>query len=426
MTDADIPTISNTAGAAASTTSLAQQAIDWLYGTQFFGIKLGLDNVRRLLAGMGLPASGQKFIHVAGTNGKGSTCAFMHAILKAAGINAGLFTSPHLVHFGERIRDAERMISPEEIAAGIARLRERVTGWQPHPTFFELALALGLEWYAQRGNPWVILETGLGGRLDATNAVTPAVSVITPIGWDHMDMLGDTLAKIAAEKAGIIKPGVPVVTVRQDAEALDVIARTAAERGAPLTIVDTPLESSGAILAGPHQRWNAAMAMAALRAAGFNIDETTVQRGLNEVHWPARFQRVRPGIVIDGAHNPDAARALAQTWQEQFPQQRAQVIFGGVAGKDTAAVLREIAPIAGSIAFTPIDSPRTLSTAALRQTWKSLGLPARPITTHADAAAALKSVDPSQPVLLTGSLYLAGEALALLHEQAHAFERSAQ
>jgi dihydrofolate synthase/folylpolyglutamate synthase len=119
----------------------------------------------------------------------------MHSILKAAGINAGLFTSPHLIHFGERIRDAERMISSAEIAAGITRLRERVAGWNPHPTFFELALVLALEWFAQRGNPWVVLETGLGGRLDATNAITPAVSVITPIGWDHMDMLGDTLAE---------------------------------------------------------------------------------------------------------------------------------------------------------------------------------------------------------------------------------------
>lgn len=409
-------------------TTTARQEIDWLYGTQLFGIKLGLDNVRRLLGEMGLPAAGQKFIHVAGTNGKGSTCAFMHAILQAAGINAGLFTSPHLVHFGERIRDAQRMISPDEIAAGIARLRARVAAWSPHPTFFELTLALALEWYAQRENAWVVLETGLGGRLDATNAITPAVSVITPIGRDHMEILGDTLAKIAAEKAGIIKPGVPVVTVRQDAEALEVIARTAAERGAPLTIVETPLESSGPVLSGPHQRWNAALAVAALRAAGFACDHATIARGLQEVRWPARFQRVRPRLIIDGAHNPDAARVLAQTWQEQFPGQQAQVIFGAVAGKDTATVLREIAPIAASLAFTPIDSPRTLSAESLRQIWDGLGLPPRPVATHANLATALESVsiDPSPPVLITGSLYLAGEALALLQDQAATFERSAQ
>ena len=386
--------------------------------------------MHRLLGELGLPAGGQKFIHVAGTNGKGSTCAFMHAMLGASGVNAGLFTSPHLIHFGERIRDVERMISPEEIAAGIQRLRQQVARWSPHPTFFELTLALALEWYARRGNEWVVLETGLGGRLDATNALTPVVSVITPIGWDHMELLGDTLAKIAAEKAGIIKPGVPVVTVAQEAEALEVISRTAQERGAPLTVVEAPLESSGPVLCGPHQRWNAAVAVAALRAAGLALDDSTVQRGLRAVQWPARFQRVKPGMVIDGAHNEDAARVLVQTWREAFPDQQAQVIFGGVAGKDTSAVLRELAPICGSIAFTPIDSPRTLTAQALRNAWQALGPDhARPdveTTTHDTLGAALAAVKPGLPVLITGSLYLAGEALALLQGQAVKFERSAQ
>lgn len=407
------------------TAPTAQQEIDWLYSTQLFGIKLGLDNVHKLLGEMGLPTAGQKFIHVAGTNGKGSTCAFMHSILRAGGINAGLFTSPHLIHFGERIRDTERMISPREIAAGVTRLRERVAGWDPHPTFFELTLALALEWFAQRGNPWVVLETGLGGRLDATNAISPAVSVITPIGWDHMEMLGDTLAKIAAEKAGIIKPGVPVVTMRQSAEALEVIERTARERGAPLTVVEAPLQGEFG-LAGQHQRWNAAMAVAALHAAGFALSDEVIVCGLREVQWPARFQRVGGNLIIDGAHNPDAARVLVQTWQEQFPQQKAQVIFGGVAGKDTAAVLRELEPIVARLAFTPIDSPRTLSAEKLREIWDGLGFEARPVTTHASIKAAIEAVDSKQPVLIAGSLYLAGEALALLENKPQAFERSAQ
>ena len=402
----------------------AQKEIDWLYSTQFYGIKLGLDNVQRLLSELKLPAAGQKFIHVAGTNGKGSTCAFMHSILKAAGINAGLFTSPHLIQFGERIRDAERMITSDEIAAGVVRLRERVAGWDPHPTFFELTLALALEWFAQRGNPWVVLETGLGGRLDATNAITPAVSVITPIGWDHMDMLGDTLAKIAAEKAGIIKPGVPVVTMRQEAEALDVISRVAAERGAPLTIVETPWQGETG-LAGPHQRWNAAMAVAALSAAGFNFDEEVIARGLREVQWPARFQKIG-GCVIDGAHNIDAARVLAQTWHEQFPNEKAEVIFGAVAGKDTAAVLRELAPIAASWHFTGFESPRALTPEALREIWNGLGLEARAVTTHARVVAALGIVKREARVLIAGSLYLAGEALALMENKAAEFEKSAQ
>jgi len=403
----------------------AQREIDWLYSTQLFGIKLGLDNMQRLLNELDLPAAGQKFIHVAGTNGKGSTCAFMHSILKAAGINAGLFTSPHLIHFGERIRDAERLITPAEIAAGITRLRACVSDWHPHPTFFELTLALALEWFAQRQNEWVVLETGLGGRLDATNAITPAVTVITPIGWDHMDMLGDTLAKIAAEKAGIIKPGVPVITMPQHLEALEVIQHTAAERGAPLIIAEAPWEGETG-LAGTHQRWNAAMAVAALRAAGLTLDERVIACGLREVQWPGRFQKIGNNIIIDGAHNLEAAHVLAQTWREQFPNDKAEVIFGAVSGKDTAAVLRELAPIAASWHFTGFESPRALAAETLREIWTGLGLETRPVTTHARIADALLSANTTNPVLIAGSLYLAGETLAQLENKNEAFERSAQ
>ncbi|WP_395746372.1 bifunctional folylpolyglutamate synthase/dihydrofolate synthase [Prosthecobacter sp.] len=406
------------------TNDTAQKEIEWLYSTQLFGIKLGLDNVRRLLEEMKLPRAGQRLVHVAGTNGKGSTCAFMHSILKAAGVNAGLFTSPHLVHFGERICDAERMITPDEIAAGVNRLRARVAGWEPHPTFFELTLALALEWFAQRGNPWVVLETGLGGRLDATNAITPAVSVITPIGWDHMEMLGDTLAKIAAEKAGIIKPGVPVVTMRQSEEVMQVIARTAEERGAALTVIDVPWDGKLG-LAGPHQRWNAALAVAALRAAAFELDDAVIARGLREVQWPARFQKAG-GCIIDGAHNLDAACVLAQTWQEQFPNEKAEIIFGAVAGKDTAGVLRELAPIAAAWHFTGFESPRALGAETLREIWNGLGLNERPVSVHARIADALGAVEKNARVLVAGSLYLAGETLALLENRAGAFERSAQ
>ena len=402
----------------------AQQEIKWLYSTQLFGIKLGLDNVQRLLTELNLPPAGQRFIHLAGTNGKGSTCAFTHSILHAAGINAGLFTSPHLIHFGERIRDAERSITPDEIASGIRRLRERVAARDPHPTFFELTLVLALEWFAQRASPWAVLETGLGGRLDATNAVTPAVCVITPVGWDHMDLLGDTLAKIAAEKAGIIKPGVPVVTLRQNPEALDVIARTAAERGAPLSIIETPWhEETG--LAGPHQRWNAALAVAALQAAGLHLQQDVIRRGLLGVQWPARFQTVG-GCIIDGAHNIDAARVLAQTWREKFNDQKATLVFGAVSGKDTAAVLRELAPIAACWHFTGFESPRALPPDTLLEIWTSLGLASRPVATHARIADAMQAMKPKAHLLIAGSLYLAGEALALLENKSAAFEPSAQ
>ena len=175
--------------------------------------------------------------------------------------NAGLFTSPHLVHFRERIRDAERTIGPAEIASGLVSLKKICRSWEPHPTFFELAFALGMAWFQKRHLEWVILETGLGGRLDATNCVAPAVCVITSIGLDHQQQLGVTLREIATEKAGIIKPGVPVITLKQKPEVMEVLAQTARERGAPLTVVTTPPRGYQIGLAGQHQLWNAALAI---------------------------------------------------------------------------------------------------------------------------------------------------------------------
>lgn len=399
-----------------------QPQLDWLYTTQLFGIKLGLDGVHRLLRELGLPRAGMKFIHVAGTNGKGSTCAFIHSILKQAGINAGLFTSPHLVHFGERIRDAERLISPDEIEEGIARLRDLVRDWDPHPTFFELAFALAIDWFAQRGLEWIVLETGLGGRLDATNVITPVVSVITPIGWDHMQILGDTLAKIASEKAGIIKPGVPFVTQTQDDEALDVLLATAREQNASLTLVSEPCDLPLG-LAGPHQRWNAALALAALRAAGLNLPQSVLEAGLKQVEWPARFQRLRADVILDGAHNLDAARVLAGTWREQFPNQKATIVFGAVAGKDVSAVLHELAPLAAEWHFTHFDSPRAMTAEELQNI---LGPTDVPVFCHAHLTNALEATRGTFPQLITGSLYLAGEVLAAFNQQDAAYERSWQ
>lgn len=396
--------------------------LDWLYTTQLFGIKLGLDNVHRLLGGLGLPRAGMKFIHVAGTNGKGSTCAFIHAILKAAGINAGLFTSPHLVHFGERIRDARRMITTEEIESGIARLREHVKHWDPHPTFFELALALALDWFARRGCEWIVLETGLGGRLDATNALTPVVSVITPIGYDHMQFLGDTLAKIAAEKAGIIKPGIPFVTQTQNSEALDVLLAAARTQNAPLTLVEQPCGLPLG-LSGSHQRWNAELAVAALRATGLDLPPGVIEAGLRQVEWPARFQRLRADLILDGAHNLDAARVLARTWREQFPGQKATIVFGAVAGKDIRAVLHELAPIAAVWHLTYFNSPRSVPAEELRDLLDSSSVS---VVCHPTLDSALEAVRAESPVLITGSLYLAGEVLSVFHDEPGLYQRSMQ
>lgn len=400
--------------------------LDWLYKTQLFGIKLGLENVHKLLAALELPGAGMKFIHVAGTNGKGSTCAFMHSMLKTAGINAGLFTSPHLVCFNERIRDAEREITDAEIETGLAKLRVLVADWETHPTFFELAFALALDWFRQRGVEWVILETGLGGRLDATNAITPEVSVITRIGLDHMEQLGDTLTKIAGEKAGIIKPNVPVVTGVQAPEVLGVLQREAKVKKAPLVIVDRPLTDVPLGLEGRHQAWNAALALEAVREAGVRLPAIVLEEALKQVQWRGRFQRLRGDrIILDGAHNPEAAAVLVKTWQAIFPGETAEIIFAAARDKDVAGVLTALNPIVGAWNFTTFHSPRAMPTAQLREILHNCDLQDVPITVHEDVASALRATS-SQRQLVAGSLYLVGEALALLEGEAGQFQSSLQ
>ncbi len=402
--------------------------LTWLYSTQLFGIKLGLDNVHRLLAAMDHPERGLKFIHVAGTNGKGSTCAFIHSMFKTAGLKAGLFTSPHLIRFNERICDTERQISHDELEAGLAKLRQTVTGWDPHPTFFELAFVLALDWFKQRGVEWVVLETGLGGRLDATNAILPQVCVITRIGMDHMEQLGDTLAAIASEKAGIIKPEVPVITGLQDPIALKVLKETAARQKAPWLHVEAPIEGVAVGLAGPHQAWNAALALEAVREAGIRLPAVSLEAALQAVRWPGRFQLMRDGqIILDGAHNPEAAMVLAGTWQQQFPRERAAVVFAAAKDKDITGVMEALVPVASSWHLTTFSSARAMPTAELRSILRSLETPPpnSSIQEHAHLADALNHSTSSRK-LICGSLYLVGEALAMLEEQSETFQTSLQ
>jgi dihydrofolate synthase/folylpolyglutamate synthase len=400
--------------------------LDWLYQTQMYGIKLGLDNAHKLLTALELPAPDMKFIHVAGTNGKGSTCAFMHSMLKSASIKAGLFTSPHLVRFNERIRDAEREITDEEIEAGLAKLRLIVADWSPHPTFFELTLALALDWFRQRGLEWVILETGLGGRLDATNAITPEVSVITRIGLDHMEQLGDTLTKIAGEKAGIIKPNVPVVTGMQAPEVMAVLRRVAKAKKAPLIIVDRPLTDIELGLEGRHQAWNATLALEAVREAGVRLPAILLEQALKQVQWRGRFQRLMGDrIILDGAHNPEAAAVLVKTWQMVFPGETAEIIFAAARDKNIAGVLEVLNPIVAAWHFTTFHSPRSMPTAQLREIRHNCDLQDVPITEHEDLASALRAAS-AQRQLVAGSLYLVGEALALLEGEPEQFQSSLQ
>jgi dihydrofolate synthase / folylpolyglutamate synthase len=403
-----------------------KEALTWLYGLQRFGIKLGLENMHRLIEQSDLDLPGTCVVHVAGTNGKGSVCAMIDAITRAAGHRTGLFISPHLVTFRERIRVNNEMIPAQAVAAGVAELRDQVSHWPVHPTFFEIVTALALKYFKAEGCSIVVLETGLGGRLDATNAITSNVSVITPIGLDHQKLLGESLPEIAREKAGIIRHGVPVVSGPQRDEARTVIEARASECGAPLSIVMEPYTASPIALRGQHQQHNAALATAAIRAAAIEVDSASVARGLASVEWPARFQRWDSQTIIDGAHNPAAAEVLVQTWRDVFGEQRATIVLAVLSDKDARAIVEILLPIAACFVFPQIRSERALPPDALAEILFALSPKSQYSVTASVAAAVVAARERSDPVLITGSLHFAGEALAWLEDRPGAFEECNQ
>lgn len=457
------------------------EAIQFLYDLSLFGMNPGLENTRRLAALAGNPHEKLRFIHVAGTNGKGSTCAMLESIYRAAGLRVGMFTSPHLVSFRERIQVNRQMISeegvvqqvsdfkgwietrwpprpPTPVAAGFslrpgAGTTESSAGLKPddsdsavpvgagrklklaataptaetapHPTFFEVLTVMALRYFAGRNCDLVIWETGLGGRLDATNIVTPLASVITNIGFDHQQWLGDTLAKIAFEKAGIIKPGVPVITAADELEALEVIRAAAAEMNAPLTIVhpaDIELGLAGTLalpLLGVHQQVNAAVALATVQTIQDRIAVSAdqIRHGLETVKWPGRFQVITDPagrtIVLDGAHNSAGAAALREAMQSRFPGVRPTLVLGVLKDKDQSGICGALAPIASRILLTPVNSDRTATPGELRE-WCAKANPSAELETCGSLAQALDKAANDPMVLIAGSLYLIGETLELL------------
>jgi dihydrofolate synthase/folylpolyglutamate synthase len=403
-----------------------KETLAWLYGLQRFGIKFGLENIQRLIAALHVELGGIRVIHVAGTNGKGSVCAMIDSILRAQGYRSGLFTSPHLVTFRERIRVDGEMISEDAVANGAAAIRDLVRNWDPHPTFFEITTALALKHFSNAKIDIVILETGLGGRLDATNAVQPNVSIVTPIDLDHQQWLGDTIEKIAAEKAGVIKPKIPVVAAAQPPDAERVIRAQAAECEAPLQFVHDSYHKSRVGLPGEHQKQNAALAIAALRAARIGISDSSIARGLASVDWAARFQHWDDRLLIDGAHNPAAARVLAQTWRETFGGQRASLILAILSDKDLPGICAALTPIAAYVLLPKIRSERAVSPDDLAKVL-SVKSPSLPYSVTSSVADAIDQAH-AKPnrILLTGSLHFAGEALAYLRGEPAAFEECAQ
>jgi dihydrofolate synthase/folylpolyglutamate synthase len=401
---------------------------EWLNAAQHRGVQPGLERMVRLLADLGNPERELRCLHVAGTNGKGSVCAFAESILRAAGHRTGFYSSPHLVDFSERIRINGQPASQTEIEEGIRRLRRACSSWRQEelPTYFELVTALAFDLFSRAGCEVVVLETGLGGRLDATNTAPKIACAITPIALDHQEWLGDSLAGIAREKAGILRPNIPAVFASQHPQAADALLLAAREMGVPCTWVTEPLEDNFTLsLAGSYQRSNAALALELVKAGGFHPSPEEIQQGLAMVSWPGRFHRVMGGrLILDGAHNPHAVRQLVETWREEYGTQQCLLIFGALADKAPQEMLAILEPIAEEIFLVPVASPRSLNPecylGAIKIPHRILG--SLPEALDLALKGSLKDDKNSQdsagnprmtPVLLTGSLFLVGEALSL-------------
>jgi dihydrofolate synthase/folylpolyglutamate synthase len=402
-------------------------AIDFLYGLRLFGAKFGLKNTHKLARLTGDPQKELRFIHVAGTNGKGSTCAMLESVYRHAGLKVGLFTSPHLNSFRERIQINRQMISEVDVVRLVTELQPifRQFPEDHHPTFFEVVTIMALKYFAEQQVDLVIWETGLGGRLDATNIVTPLASVITNIAFDHQQWLGDTLAKIASEKAGIIKSDVPVVTTATGAETLDVITKTARELHAPLRIV-SPLDVSDLLekvpqlsLPGEHQRSNAALALAVVDILQNRIPvaQHQINEAMANVYWPGRLQYVTDSsgqkFLLDGAHNEAGAESLRNALQSQFVASEKTIILGVLQDKNWTSICTLLAPLANRILLVPVSSERTSAPEALATVCRTVN-PAAETQVHPSFSAAFAARPKHGLVVITGSLYLIGEALEIL------------
>ncbi|NLD72558.1 MAG: bifunctional folylpolyglutamate synthase/dihydrofolate synthase [Chloroflexi bacterium] len=401
-----------------------------------------LDRVRELLSALGNPHHAYRAVHVAGTKGKGSTTAMIESALRAAGYRTGMYTSPHLHTFRERIRRDGEPIPEEDVARLVERMQP-VLAERPEVTVFEIITALAMLYLSEEPVDIGVFEVGLGGRLDATNVLVPEVSVITSISLDHTKILGDTLEAIAGEKAGIIKPGVPVVTAPQQAAALGVIEAKATAQGAPLTVVGRDwrwraLDSdlSGQHLAvfragheespeydrlylpllGAHQLENAATAVAALevlREGGMDLPQEAVRCGLAEVVWPGRLEvlSARPLVVVDGAHNPYSMERLLEAVGDHLRYERLILVFGSGTTHPPADLLRVLLPAADEVLLVHSRHAKATPVGDLAAYADSLGHPGRPAGTVAEGlTAALEEAGPEDLVLVTGSLFVVAEA----------------
>jgi dihydrofolate synthase/folylpolyglutamate synthase len=418
----------------------SDSGIAFLYDLQLFGVKLGLRNMEALCAELGHPERNLRFIHIAGTNGKGSVASALESVLRSAGYRAGLYTSPHLVSFRERIRVDGDPVSEVDLATGMEEIKRAVLALRSRgmeATFFEAATALAFWWFQRAGADPVVLETGMGGRLDATNVVRPLLCLLTPVAMDHEAWLGPTLGAIAGEKAGILKPGVPALSTDQETEPRRVFSEKARELGIPLTFVP-PLHSRGytrqplrqqvvcgeetvaVSYLGRHQLHNLALVVAAARllpSLGVALPGHALSDGLARAAWPGRFQVVDedPLFVLDGAHNPAGAAAALATWREIENRPPGRILFGMLRDKDAATLVAQIDRAGMEVWLVPIDSGRALEPAAAAALFKHASV--RRWDSLPEAWAVARSQPHPDGTLAMGSLYLIGEILTLLDPQ---------
>ena len=418
-----------------------QEALAYIHAVHWQGHKPGLARTRALLAALGDPHKQLRFVHVAGTNGKGSTAAMLDSCLRCAGYKVGLFTSPYIIRFNERIQVNGAPIPDGDLVRLVEQVRPAAAVMADVPTEFELITALGMLYFAQQRCDIVVLEVGLGGALDSTNVIDPPeCAVITALGMDHVKELGPTLADIAAAKAGIVKPGSPVVSYGGAPEADRVIAAAAAAQNAPLTVADfskLTLRAAGLdgqtfdydglagltlpLLAG-YQPRNAAVAIEALRALrgrGWQVPDSAIRQGLAQVRWPGRFELLRrePPFLLDGSHNAHGMRATVESLRARFPGEKFVFLVSIMADKDAGEMLRLLLPLAKAFVTVTAPSPRAIPAAELAARIEALGGRADPADTIPAAVARTDALAAGGPAAALGTLYFSGEVREAVEKQ---------
>ncbi len=424
-------------------------ALDYLYSFVDYSLKkadqqaaanFDLERMRQFMAALGSPQDSYPTIHIAGTKGKGSTSALCASVLTASGRKTGLYTSPHLIDFCERFQIDGQPISHDELAALTEEIMPVVASI-PRLTTFEITTALGFLYFARQKVDAAVIEVGMGGRLDATNVITPRVAVITSLSYDHTAVLGDTLTKIAGEKAGIIKPGIPVVSSPQKQEALDVLERVSAEKNAPLTVVgrevgfslqehslagqtfkiqSSVISDRHAIfripLLGDYQAMNAVVAYTALKQSGFGLSDAEIAKGFVNVRWPCRFEiasREKPTLIFDSAHNEDSFEKLTAALAEYFPGRKVILIFGVSEDKHIFAMLNAMKGIISRLLVTRADHPRALELEPIIEAARQVSVayePAAPVETALARALEL-AAETDDVIVSAGSMFVTAEVV---------------